>query len=143
MPYPKYDNIRGLVQDLSEQLDLRMVELRESSPQLNVRPADAKMFMLISRQPRSVSQLAKVLEISRQAAHASIKRLIGHGVIELDFAEGNNRDKLPTVTEKGHVVRQKIGAILVQLESEISDVLGAEDTEVLRGLLKRLVTKDK
>jgi len=116
---PKFDNIRGLVQDLAEQLDNRMVELRKSSPATSVRPADAKVFMLIARHPRSLSQLAMAMDISRQAAHAAVQRLVEHGVIRLEFAQGSKRDKIPQVTEKGHKIRQLVARHLSQLEEEM------------------------
>ncbi len=132
------NNIRGLVQDLSEQLDARMVELREGTENASVRPADAKMFMLISREPRTLSKLANALNISRQAAHSSVQRLVERGVVTLEFAPDNKRDKIPQITEKGQAARKIAGQNIHTLEAEISALLGEDKREKLRLLLSDL-----
>ncbi|EPJ48554.1 MAG: hypothetical protein OFPI_29070 [Osedax symbiont Rs2] len=135
---PKYDNVRGLVQDLSELLDSRMQQFRHGTEHDWIRPSDAKMFMLIARHSRTLSQLASALKISRQAAHSSIKRLIEKGMIELDYVPGNKRDKTPTITAKGQAARGIAASHIGRLEREMIDVLGEQKTETLRGLLKEL-----
>ena len=132
------DNIRGLVQDLSEQLDFRMVQLREGTENASVRPADAKMFMLISREPRTLSKLANALNISRQAAHSSVQRLVERGVISLEYAPDNKRDKIPRVTEKGQAARKAAALNIKTLEAEIGELLGAKRHEQLRDILRTL-----
>jgi DNA-binding MarR family transcriptional regulator len=132
------NNIRGLVQDLSEQLDSRMDQLRQGTDNASVRPADAKMFMLISRKPRTVSKLASALNISRQAAHSAVQRLVERGVVALEFAPDNKRDKIPRVTEKGQAAR-KIAALNINtLETELGALLGEDKREQLRSLLGEL-----
>ena len=142
MNKPESNNIRGLVQDLSERLDQRMQQLRDTSPELNVRPADAKMFMHVARHAESghsVSKIAKMLGISRQAAHASVQRLVANGSLKLELTDGNKRDKVPKITKKGHNLRQQVTGLIVHLENEMITALGAEDLETLRNLLARLV----
>jgi len=135
---PKHDNVRGLVQDLSELLDSRMEQFRHGTAHDWIRPSDAKMFMLIARHSRTLSQLAAALKISRQAAHSSVKRLIEKGLIELDYVPGNKRDKIPKITAEGQAARGIAASHIGRLEREMIDVLGDEKTETLRGLLKEL-----
>jgi len=139
MSLPRFNNIRGLAQDLTHQLELRMAQFRQAEPEMNVRPADAKMFMLIARHSSNVAELAKVLGISRQGAHSSVKRLVDHGVIVLDLVEGNNKEKIPSITDKGHQIRKVVATQLGTLEQEMLEILSEAELETLRNLLMRLV----
>lgn len=132
-------NIKGLTQDLIEKLDLRMAELRENTVLEGVRPSDAKTFTLIARQTRSISALAKAMQISRQAAHKSVSRLVGHGVITLENKENNQRDKIPTITPKGHKIRQISAQNLKIIEDELTQKIGTKKLETLRALMVELL----
>ena len=131
------NNIGGLVQDLAEKLDAMANELREKTVFSGTRPADAKAFMLISRHPRGLTDLAGALDVSRQAAHKSIQRLVAAGVVSYDFNEGSRRDMIATLTDKGMEAR-KIGLeIAAKVEAHIAERIGREGTEDLRELLIR------
>ena len=121
---PYHNNMKGLVQDLTEKLDLCMSVLLENSPYKDVRPADVKSFMLISRNPRTISGLARALNISRQAAFSSVSRLIELGVIELKPAPGSKRDKIPVVTKKGNEARRVAEKNLKIIDSRLQTKIG-------------------
>ena len=136
---PPFDNIKGLVQDLTEKLHARMNSLLVGTEFEHIRPSDTKTFMLISRHPRTISELARDLSISRQATHNSILRLIENGVVELHPAPGSKRDKIPVVTEKGQAVRRLAAKNLVIIEAELEAKIGTERLEQLRGILIELL----
>ncbi|CTQ56101.1 MarR family protein [Roseibium album] len=136
---PHFANIRGLVADLNEHLDQRMVQLRKGTDLDAARPADANLFMMISRNPRTISELARDKGVSRQAVHASVSRLVELGAIRLEPVPGNKRDKLPVPTELGQQARARVGGLLRELEAELVGVLGKEDLEIFRSLLLRLL----
>lgn len=132
------NNIRGLIQDISEQLDAKSNELRKKTVFASTRPADAKTFMLISRHSRGLTALSKALKVSRQAAHKSVQRLVEAGVVNFDYAEGSNRDMIATLTSNG-LKAQEIGLeIALTIEKLVRDEIGDEDTETLRRILIRL-----
>lgn len=137
---PSPNNIKGLVQDLTEQLDARMAELRVGTPFESVRPSDVKTFMLVARHPRTVSDVARALSVSRQAIHGSVRRLMKRGMIELQPAPGSRRDKIAAVTEEGHVARREVARNLGILESELKSRIGSERLEILRSILVELTT---
>ena len=94
--------------------------------------------MLISRHPRGLTELARALNISRQAAHKSILRLVDIGVVKFDYAEGSRRDMIAEITVKG-VAAQKIGhGIAATIENEIRAKIGQDDLETFRRILKAL-----
>lgn len=132
------NNIRGLIQDISEQLDAKSNELRKETVFASTRPADAKTFMLISRHPRGLTALSQALKVSRQAAHKSVQRLVEVGVVQFDYVEGSSRDMIATLTTNGLQAR-KVGLEIAQtIENLVRNEIGDEDTETLRRILIRL-----
>ncbi|WP_068316952.1 MarR family winged helix-turn-helix transcriptional regulator [Polycladidibacter hongkongensis] len=133
------DSIRGLVQDLSERLDARANVLREQTDFAGSRPSDAKTFMMISRRPRSLSELAQVLGITRQAAHKSLQRLIEMELVSFEYVEGSKRDKIARITQKGQNARAQGLGIAASIEKHVHAALGEKQTDELRHLLKALI----
>jgi DNA-binding MarR family transcriptional regulator len=129
------NNIRGLIQDISERLDMRSNELRAETAFASTRPADAKTFMLISRHSRGLTALAQALKISRQAAHKSVMRLVDAGVVQFDYAEGSKRDMVATLTEEGLAARKVGLGISTTIEDDIRKEIGDDDLENLRRIL--------
>lgn len=132
---PGQNNIRGLVQDLSERLDARANELRGNTAFASTRPADAKTFMLISRHPRGLTALSTALKISRQAAHKSVLRLVEAKVVQFDYVEGSKRDMIANLTEDGLKARKVGLEIAGAVEEMIRETVGNEDLETLRRIL--------
>jgi DNA-binding MarR family transcriptional regulator len=135
-----FDNIRGLLQDLASELDQRAVVYRKGTRYENVRLSDVRVFILASRKSRSVSDIARELEVTRQAVHSSVIRLKELQVVELLPQPGNSRDKLVAVTEKGWEAQAVANDSITQLEKECADILGAKGLEQFRKQLLVLVT---
>lgn len=127
-------NLKGLCDDLAEWLDLRNRELREQSG-LIATPAEARLFARLRGRPRTVSSLARALGVSRQAVHKTVKRLAERGVVRVEHAPGNRRDKLVVITDAGHLVRRTVAANFRKLEGEVREMIGADSLEQLRALL--------
>lgn len=129
------NNIRGLVQDLSERLDAKSNELRANTAFASTRPADAKTFMLISRHPRGLTELAQALKISRQATHKSVLRLVDAGVVSFELVEGSKRDMIANLTVEGLNARLLGLEIAQAIENTIRKEIGDDDLETLRRIL--------
>jgi DNA-binding MarR family transcriptional regulator len=138
-----YDNIRGLLQDLIGQLDQRFTLHRRGTRYEAVRQSDIKVFILASRQPRTVSDMARELLVSRQAVHGSVMRLKALDVVELLPQPGNNRDKLVAVTDRGWHAQQVANDSIALVEKECADILGTKGLEQLRKQVYALVTAMK
>jgi len=132
------DNIRGLVQDVSEVFDEMANTLRHKTAFADTRPADAKTFMLISRHPRGLTALANALGITRQATHRSVQRLVTADLVDFAYAEGSKRDMVATLTETGLEARKVGFGIAASIEQQVVGEIGQDDTEALRRILKRL-----
>ncbi|MBL4799529.1 MAG: winged helix-turn-helix transcriptional regulator [Oleispira sp.] len=132
---PNPTNVKGLMQDLVEKLDSKMQMKRKGTLWEDVRPSDAKLFLLTARHQRSIADLAKALGISRQAAHKSVKRLLDRDVVELRQFPGNNRDKIVVITDAGNTARIMVAKSLGAIESEIEERIGKKRLEEFRQTL--------
>jgi DNA-binding MarR family transcriptional regulator len=135
---PAANNIRGLLQDLNEQLEARSNALRQNTPYADVRPSDAKAFMLIARHPRSLSDLGLALGISRQAAHESVHRLVEMGIVALQSDAKDARVKIAHVTPLSKHARAVAFHIVNQIEEDIQQKIGDKKLEQLRSILEEL-----
>ena len=126
------DNIRTLLYYLGLAIDGRMSQYRRGTPYENVRPSDVRVFVRASRGTYTISEIARELQITRQAAQSSVQRLIKLQVIALKNLPGNKRDKVVIKTPKGELAsktaRQQIG----DLENELAEMIGKEKLEDLR-----------
>jgi DNA-binding MarR family transcriptional regulator len=135
-----FDNIRGLAQDLIGELDRRGDVHRHGTRYEKIRRSDVRVGVLASRQPRSMADIARAMGVTRQAVHASVKRLMELDVVELLPQPGNSRDKLVTVTERGWQAQQVANASIKLSEEECAEILGKRGLEQFRGQLLALVT---
>jgi DNA-binding MarR family transcriptional regulator len=135
-----FDNIRGLMQDLVAEMDRRGAIYRKGTRYENVRQSDVRVFIIASREARTVSDIARELEVSRQAVHSSVTRLKVLEVVELLPQPGNDRDKLVAVTEKGWQAQAVANDAIKKIESECAEILGKKGLEQFRQQLLALVT---
>ena len=135
-----YDNIRGLLRDLADLLDKRAVVHRRGTRYEKVRQSDVRVFIIASRQPSTEADIARELEVSRQAVHSSVQRLKDLGVVEQVAQPGNGRDKLVVVTESGWQAQVVANNTIQLLEKECAEILGAKGLEQLRKQLVVLVS---
>jgi DNA-binding MarR family transcriptional regulator len=126
------NNMRTLLYYLGLAIDGRMSQYRRGTPYENVRPSDVRVFVWASRNTLTISEIARELHITRQAAQSSVQRLIKLQVIALKTLPGNNRNKVVIITPKGELAsktaRQQIG----DLENELAEMIGKDKLEDLR-----------
>ncbi len=127
-------SLKGLLQDTLEWMDTRNASLREGS-KFEGTPAEAKLFATLRGKARSISELARVMGVSRQAVHNTVHRLVDIGIVELVAVEGNKRDKLVTITTEGHKVQKMAAKNLKRIEQDMAETIGAENVELIRSLL--------
>ncbi len=132
------NNIRSLLQDVSDGLDAKLAAYRAGTRFKNVRPSDVRVFVLALRQPRSMAELARILLVSRQAVHSSVKRLQQLRIVELKAAPDNAKNKWVVITDRGESARNAAQAQIKKIEAECAEVIGSDGLEKLRELLEAL-----
>jgi DNA-binding MarR family transcriptional regulator len=126
------DNIRTLLYYLGLAIDGRMSQYRRGTPYEKVRPSDVRVFVRASRSTYTISEIARELQITRQAAQSSVQRLIKLQVIALKTLPGNKRDKVVVITPKGELASRTARQQVVNLENEFAEMIGRDMLEELR-----------
>jgi DNA-binding MarR family transcriptional regulator len=98
---------------------------------------ESYMLALLERQPMTVAQLARKIDISRQGAHKCSKGLISRGYILVENIEGNSRDKALILTDKGHRFCEETLIIKKKIENDIKNSIGEDELELLRKYLSK------
>ncbi|WP_019912586.1 MarR family winged helix-turn-helix transcriptional regulator [Paenibacillus sp. HW567] len=86
----------------------------------------------------SISEISRLINISRQGAQKCINGLLAEDYVESVQVEGNTRDKNITLTGKGAEACRSMLQIKLDMEQQIANRLGPEQVE----LLKTLLTED-
>ena len=129
------DNFRTLLRFLSTAVDMRMQYFRKGTGFQNSRPSDIRVFAFVALGTDNISAIARLLNISRQAVHLSLQRLIEAGLVELRPNPADRREKSVYLTEDGLAASAGTAARLKRLDQEMSEVIGSEGVETLRKTL--------
>jgi DNA-binding MarR family transcriptional regulator len=136
-------NIGTLLREISTIIDLQLQELRAGSRYEKVRHSDVKVFMCAFRSSATVSEIARELDVTRQAVHASVQRLVELKVLDLQSQPNNGRDKLVVVTDRGRHAQQTALDHIKIIEAQMAEIIGKKELEILRGQLYALATSLK
>ena len=131
-------NIKGLMMTLLAHWNARMDEGRASTEFADIRQSDMRVFGQLRGKTVKLSDIHRQLGFSRQAAQQAVDRLLDHGVIKVELAQGSKRDKVVSVTEKGQGLRILAAQQIREFEAECARVVGEEGKEELRRLLIKL-----
>jgi DNA-binding MarR family transcriptional regulator len=132
---PPLDNIRTIMHYLGQALDERLAFFRRGTIYESVRPSDVRVFVRALRSPQTISEIARGLVISRQAAQASVHRLEKLQVLALESLPTNKRDKIVVITAKGQHAINTASQQIKRFEAEFATVIGREGLQTLRNNL--------
>jgi DNA-binding MarR family transcriptional regulator len=141
-PLPS-NTLYNLLEQLLMSLDNRYLQLREGTRYSNVRPSDIRVFVQVARKARGESEIAQVMNITRQAVQNSVKRLVAMKVVEVVPMANNRRNKIVQLTDRGLTASASVSEQIHVVESECAAILGGDELERLRGLLLHLATGHK
>lgn len=133
------ENLRSLLFYLGLAIDDRLSQLRKGTPYEKVRPSDVRVFVRVLRAPQTISEIARALHVTRQAAQSSVQRLIKLQLLELQTIPGNRRDKHVAVTTRGGEASKTASQQIGQVENELAHAIGKDDIEDLRGVLNTML----
>ncbi|WP_339316133.1 helix-turn-helix domain-containing protein [Paenibacillus sp. FSL R10-2734] len=126
----------NLIDLLSEKhLVLRKIVTDQDPDQINKTESHI-LAVLEAHQMLSISEISRIINISRQGTHKSIQGLLSRDYVEAVEVEGNQRDKNIILTQKGIECNQRMMITKIELEQRIADKLGAANVELLKALLK-------
>ncbi|CAH1058126.1 MarR family winged helix-turn-helix transcriptional regulator [Paenibacillus pseudetheri] len=126
----------NLIDLLSEKhLVLRKIVTDPDPDQINKTESHI-LAVLEAHQMLSISEISRIINISRQGTHKSIQGLLSRNYVEAVEVEGNQRDKNIILTQKGIECNQRMMITKIELEQRIANKLGAANVELLKSLLK-------
>ncbi|QUL54130.1 winged helix-turn-helix transcriptional regulator [Paenibacillus tritici] len=86
----------------------------------------------------SISEVSRLIGISRQGTQKTINNLLAEGYVDTAAKEGNSRDKPILLTLKGAEACRSMLEIKQTIEAEITARIGKEQVEILRKLLTQV-----
>lgn len=95
----------------------------------------ARIYNHPDQQPL-VSYVSRHVDISRQATHKFLKNLQEKGLIKIENATHNNRDKCTQLTALGEECYTRNLQLKAELEKKITEKIGAEKISELKEILK-------
>lgn len=134
--YIKELNLIDLLSEKHKKLRREVMKLWLESDGNEITDTESHMLGMLERKSMTVAESARKINISRQATHKCAKKLIDLGFIKIEHIEGNKRDKLISLTEKGEEYCSEMLKIKERIEEEISKKLRHKNVEMLKKLLR-------
>ncbi len=97
----------------------------------------SRIFLALSQGPVRVSDLARELDVSRQAVHQLLDGLQREELVERRADEHDRRAQRVVLTERGRALATDAGHVLVDLERELAHRIGTGSVYALREALGR------
>jgi DNA-binding MarR family transcriptional regulator len=130
-------NLIDLISEKHKKLRKEVMKLWDEKHSEYISDSEAHMLGTINIREMTVAEVARKMNISRQGAHKCAKKLIDREYIMLKSIEGNNRDKLIVLTNKGEECCTEMLVLKKQLEDSIIKKMGDENIEFLKDFLRR------
>ena len=134
--YLKDLNIVDLVSEKHQQLRTKVRKLWIENGEEDINQTESHMLAMIEIKSMTIAETARRINMSRQAAHKCAQNLISRGYIIANNIEGNQRDKLIMLTEKGKNYCANMLILKEEIENEIEKNIGKENLNKLRKCLK-------
>jgi DNA-binding MarR family transcriptional regulator len=134
------DNIMRLALELVEWMEGEMVELNKSDDYQGS-ASEIKLFNALRGEEKSISTLARIMGISRQAVHKTTHRLEELGFIKLVSRQNNKKDRIVCITEKGQLIRKQGAEYLINIEEKLSWNVGERNLVFIKMMLSTHLKK--
>ena len=112
-------NLMRLTMELVEWMEGEMIELNKTS-QYRGSIAEIRLFNALRGEEKSISEVAKIMNISRQAVHQTVHKLVNLGYLELISQDGNKKNKIIKITALGQEIRKQGSEHLMEIERKLS-----------------------
>lgn len=129
-------NIIDLVSEKHQDLRKKVRELWVKNGEEDVSQTESHMLAMLEIKSMTIAETARKINISRQATHKCAQNLISNGYIKITLIEGNQRDKLIMLTEKGKKFCSNMLILKKKVEKHIEKNIGKKNLEKLKQCLK-------
>lgn len=129
-------NIVDLVSEKHQDLRKKVRDLWVENGEEDVSQTESHMLAMLEIKSMTIAETARKINISRQATHKCAQNLISNGYIKITPIEGNQRDKLIMLTEKGQNFCSNMLILKKKVEKHIEKNIGKKNLEKLKQCLK-------
>lgn len=122
-----------------QHLTLRSELARRWQRQSDLHLSSSEWHLLVRIEPCeiTISQVASIIGVSRQAVQKSVKRLEEMDMLTAYYQAGNKRDKYLTLTDNGRAVFAQYLQLKTQLDDELTAQLGMEQMAKLKEIFAK------
>jgi DNA-binding MarR family transcriptional regulator len=90
----------------------------------------------LAGRPLTVPQIARRMGLTRQSVHASVHRLVGDGLLQLQTNEDHRRSRLVGLTSAGTAAYEAIDRRQAAWVDKLADGISRRDLETTAGVLE-------
>jgi DNA-binding MarR family transcriptional regulator len=130
-----FRNLKGLLQEKLWLLDDRLKQKRLASRYKTLTDAEARILATLRGEELTISEIARRLDVSRQAVHKVVSNLVKVKLFKLEPVPGSARDKRIVFTQEGKALRKEAEKALRELEQEVETAIGTKNFRLLKSLL--------
>ena len=127
-------NLKTLLFKRFEWYEQRLLASLEAQGDVSLTMAQSRALAVLKGQSSSISELARSLNISRQAAHKTVSRLVELDWIKLEDGDKGN-EKVINFTEHGQQMRATIKEHMIKIEKDIAANIGQQEYNSLVRIL--------
>ena len=107
----------------------------------DMRPAFGFVIRALAGRGRTLTELAELLAVTKQAAIKVVDEMESRGFVERQADPTDRRAKLLVLTERGRQVRRTALAASRQMERELRRDLGDDQVDAFRSVLARFLER--
>lgn len=127
-------NLKTLLFKRFEWYEQTLLASLEAQGDVSLTMAQSRALAVLNGQSSSISELARSLNISRQAAHKTVCRLVELDWIKLEDGNKGN-EKVINFTEHGQHMRATIKEHMIKIEKDIAANIGQQEYNSLVRIL--------
>jgi len=135
--------LRTLLLRRHEWMESRVLAAAARTGYGEITPALNRLFSHMRARPVGISELARVLGISRQAVHELVRQAEDLGLVETVASEQDARVKLVRFSEAGWAMSDCAAGELDAIERELAARIGEDDMETLCRILGQAWSDDE
>jgi DNA-binding MarR family transcriptional regulator len=129
------ENLRVLLYRRFKWVENYLVSQAKSSEFDYLSLSQIRVFAFMRGRELTISDLAKLMNISRQAVQKTISTLVDHGLMELTESPDNRSAKLIKISDKGRKMQLWSKQVIDNAEKELAAKIGQEKLELLKKIL--------
>ena len=131
--YP--DNLRAHLYRRFKWFENQVLEQAKNSRYNDLTLSQIRVFAFLRGCDMTISDLAKLMHISRQAVQKTISSLLDLGFVELTESPKNLSAKLIQVTDRGKKAQLWSQKAIEKSEKKLAEKIGAEKLKLLKEIL--------